>query len=243
MANKKSTPKSKSTKVTTTRRNAKVAPTKPKTAKTAHKANKPEERTRLIACIIGAVAAVILVVILIAGLAHNISQNGKNSLTVKDGDGNKITTQYLGFANYNFQLKIPTGFKSLTETEIKSRYKSIVPEIVYASQDDIVNIAIYPSDTKMKNSEIKDYYINAKNTLAMNGSEILKDDYYTVANHHIGQIIFVNNSTRGLLYNNQISFSQNDKLTIVTFNCDDSQRKKWEPVAKFIIKSLDFTKE
>lgn len=243
MANKKST--SKSTKVTATKHNTKVAPTKPKTTKTTRakrRTQKPEERTRFIACIIGAVAAVILIVILVIGLAHSISENGKNSLTVKDGDGNKIATQYLGFANYNFQLKIPTGFKSLTEAEIKSRYKSVVPEIVYASTDNVVNIAIYPSNTKMKNSEIKDYYLNAKNTLAMNGSEILSDNYYSVAKHNVGQVVFVNNSTRGLLYNNQISFSQDDKLTIVTFNCDDNVRKKWEPVAKFVIKSLDFTK-
>lgn len=243
MANQKTSSKSKSTKVTANKHNIKVAPTKPKTTKSNRSIKSPEERTRLMACIIGVVAAVALIVVLIVGLAHNISQNGKSSLTVKDGEGNKITTQYLGFADYNFQLKIPTGFKSLTEAEIKSRYKSVIPQIVYASQDNVVNIAIYPSDTKMKNSEIKDYYLNAKNTLAMNSSEILKDDYYTVANHHVGQIIFVNNSTKGLLYNNQISFSQDDKLTIVTFNCDDNQRKKWEPVAKFVIKSLDFTKE
>ncbi len=222
--------------------NTKTTPHVKSISAQANPSTKRGKNKNTIAYIIGAVAAAALLIIGVVALANNININGKNSLTVKDGDGKKIATQYLGFDDFSFRLKIPTSFKTLSTTEIEKKYgKDNAPQTVYANDDKTVNIAINPTNDHVANDQVKAHLNTVKSVLKL-GSEIIKDDFYTQGDHNIAAIQLITNGTDGKYYNNMIFFSQNDKLTTVTFNCKEDVRQKWEPVANFVIDSIDFTK-
>ncbi len=254
MATKKST--SASTKSAKPAKTTKTKPTPKPTTKPASTSVKPKQHKttkasatsaksnnkNVIAYIVGAVAAVALIVIGIIALATSINNGGRNSLTVKDGDGNKITTEYLGFDDFNFRLKIPTSFHAMSTDDIIAKYgKDNAPKTVYSNSDNTVNIAISPTDSTVTNDQVKTYLNTAKSVFNV-GGEILADDYFTQGNHNIATLQLVTMGQGGTYYNNMIFFSQNDKLTMVTFNCKYDEREKWQPVGTFILKSIDFTK-
>lgn len=252
MATKKSTPTStKSTKTVKTTKTAK--PTKvnkpnksAKVVRTSNTKTKPTSgksgNKNVIAYIIGAVAAAALLIIAIIALATNINNNGKNGLTVKDGDGNKITAQYLGFDNYNFRLKIPTSFHAMSTDDIIAKYgKENAPQTVYSNADGSVNVTITPTDSTITNDQVKTYLDTAKSVFKL-GGEILDDNYFSQGNHNLATLQLVTDGADGKYYNEMLFFSQDDKLTMVTFICKDAERQRWQPVGSFILKSIDFTK-
>lgn len=256
MANKKTAKTASASKST--------APSKPKTsvARAKHLPRKPISKSasskpssikksaqpksgkgRIVAIIIGIIAAIALVTITIIALVTSIHQNGKNNMVVETGDGERIETHYLGFNDFSFRLKIPKSFHALTEAEIKDKYKNSVPEVVYANNDNTVNIAIDLSDNKVANDDIPTYLTTMKNTIQMlQNSSILSSKDISQGEHNIGTIEFINDSTNGKYYNYTAVFSQNDKLNTVTFNVSDIDRETWQPVATFVINSLDFTR-
>lgn len=260
MATKKPAPKSSSAKAAKTSKPA-ATTTKPKlnktipnkTAKstassTASRSNHKNLKTdkgisRLVAYIIGGVAVAALVIIGIVALAGSMNKNGKNNMTVETGTGEKIETQYLGFDDYKFQLKIPKAFHALTEAEIKQKYNNDVPSVVYADQDNSVNIAISITDKDTDNDKIETYLSTTKNLLSMAGSKILDSKVTKQGNHNIGTLQFVTDSPEGKYYNYIAFFSQDGKLASISFNVKDMDREEWLPVADFVINSLDFTKE
>jgi len=202
-----------------------------------------QSRGRIIAIVIGIIAAIALIAITISALVTSINQNGKNNMVVETGDGERIETHYLGFNDFSFRLKIPKSFHALTEAEIKDKYKNSIPEVVYANADNTVNIAIDLSDNEVANDDIPTYLTTMKNTILMlQNSTILSSKDSTQGEHNIGTIEFINDSTDGKYYNYTTVFSQNDKLNTVTFNVSDIDRETWQPVAAFVINSLDFTR-
>lgn len=219
----------KSTKATT----AKSTPVSTKTAPA-----KPKKETgRIVACIIGVIAVVVLVIIGVYALASNMD-GGKNSLTVKDGDGNKITTSYVAFNDANFRLKIPTDFKALSVKEIEQKYgKQNAPVSAYTNENKDAYIAIAPTDNKLANDQIETYFNTMKTSFEL-VAEVVDSKYYTTGSHNIADIEFVTGDD----YSNTIFFSQDNKLVTIIFECKDSSRKKWQPVGKFIMDSIDFTK-
>lgn len=241
----KSSKTAKTTKVTaSSKTNKTVKTTSPaKTQHTAKSITAKKSNKHVIAYIVGAVAAAALVIICIIALANHINNNGQNALTVKDGNGDKITTQYLGFDNFNFRLKIPTSFHALSVDAIKSKYGSNnAPRTVYANDDESVLIAISPTDSTITNDEVVTYLNTIKSVFAL-GADVIDDSTFTQGNHNVATMQMTTNGDNGeKLYNNLLFFAQEDKLTMVTFSCPESEQKKWEPVSKFIFKSIDFTK-
>ncbi len=208
---------------------------------TSAKAKKPGEAGRIIACIIGAIAFIALVSIVIVMVVNSMNNKGDSSLVVEDGEGNKIKTQYVAFNDNGFRIKVPTDFHALNDAEIKAKYPNESPSVVYANQDNTVNIAISPSDSALTNDQIKTYLDTMKSIFAVSG-EVLKTDYYTQGKYNIATIQLVSKANDGSYYNSMAFFSQDDKLVIVTFNCPDTQREQWQSVSDFVIKSLDFMK-
>lgn len=224
---------------TTTVKSKSVRPTTPKKRHTPTKAS---DQGRIIACVVGAIAAVALIIIGIVALVHSINTNGKNNMTVETGTGEKIETQYLGFEDFAFRIKIPKAFHALTDAEIKNKYFVNIPDIVYTDDANEVNIAILPTDTPLENDQIETYLEATSSTLSMSGSRVLTSKLIKQGEHNIGTIQFITDSTEGKYYNYTAFVSQEGHLTIITFNVKDVERETWQPVADFIMKSLDFVK-
>ncbi len=210
--------------------------TKSTSAGTKNTSTKPKKETgRVIACIIGAIAVIALIIIGIFALVANMD-GGKNSLTVKDGDGNKVTTAYVSFDD--FRLKIPTDFKALSAKEVEQKYgKQNAPKSAYTNEAKDAYIAIAPTDSKLANDQVETYYDTMKASFEL-VAEVIDGKYYTSGSHNIADIEFVTGDD----YSNTIFFSEDNKLVTIIFECKDSVRKKWQPVGKFIMDSIDFTK-
>lgn len=210
----------------------------PSSTKSTKANSKPKKN--LLAWIVGGVIALAVIIVAVVSIVNAVN-NSESNLTVKTGTGDKITTEYVSFDDSNFRLKIPTSFHTLSTDEIKKKYTGEVPKVVYANETNDVNIAISPSDSALANDQIKTYLDTMKSVFTM-GGEVLSDNLTTKDNHNIGSIEIVTEDDSNKYYNHMIFFSQDDTLTIVTFNCNDSERSKWQPVGNFIFDSIKFKK-
>ncbi len=214
--------------------------TKPAKTQTTSTKSNSKPKKNLLAWIVGGVIALAIIIVAVVSIVNAVN-NSESNLTVKTGTGDKITTEYVSFDNSNFRLKVPTSFHTLSTDEIKKKYTGEVPKVVYANETNDVNIAISPSDSALANDQIKTYLDTMKSVFTM-GGEVLSDNLTTKDNHNIGSIEIVTEDDSNKYYNHMIFFSQDDTLTIVTFNCNDSERSKWQPVGNFILDSIKFKK-
>lgn len=165
----------------------------------------------------------------------------KDTLSIENGNGEEITTEYYHIDDNKFFIKIPTNFRTLTATEINKKYSGEVPDTVFANSDNNVNIAISMNDVEVKNEQIKDY-LDVMIELLESSSDIIKSDYYEVNEHNVATIKVTTSGGDGEFYNHMMFFSYEDKLVVIAFNCELSERKVWENVGDFVLDSLYFEK-
>lgn len=241
----KSTKTSKTTKTTKTNKPVKTATsTKSVKATTARPetttaTNQPAKKKNFAKVILWIISLLALAAVLTAIIVCVVNKNNDSSLTVETGKGNKIETVYVGLNDNKFRLKVPKDYKVLSDKEIKDKYGSEAPNVVYASPDDKINVVIKTTQNALSNDQIKEYLDTMKSILGL-GGEVIDTDYYQVDNYNVGTIRLTSNSAEGNYYNHMMFFSQDGKLVIVTFNCPKDLREEYEPVGNFIIKSLNF---
>lgn len=244
-ATKKSDKPSKATQTSskTTKQSTKTTSTSKPAASSSTSSKSTSSKSpkkNLLVWIVGGVIALALIIVAIVCIVNAVN-NSESNLTVKTGTGDEITTEYVSLDDSSFRLKVPTSFHTLSTDEIKQKYTGEVPEIVYANEANDVNIAISPSDSALSNDQIKAYLDTMKSIFTM-GGEVLSDNFTTKDGHNIGSIEIVTEDDNDKYYNHMMFFSQDNTLTIVTFNCKDSDRSKWQPVANFILDSIKFEK-
>lgn len=161
------------------------------------------------------------------------------TLTIRTEKGIEIETEYYGFDNNNFYLKIPKSFKQLDYETITTKYNGNVPNIVFSNDETTINVVVSLTDNEISNTQIKSYK-ETMEKLLKNNSKIIISDLYEVNKHNIGKIKLISNAQDTSIYNNMIFFSYNGKLIIATFNCTTELQKEWQSVGDFIIDSLFF---
>lgn len=214
--------------------------TKPAKTQTTSTKSNSKPKKNLLAWIVGGAIALAVIIVAVVCIVNAVN-NDESKLSIKTGTGDEITTEYVSFDDSSFRLKIPTSFHTLSTDEIKKKYTGEVPQTVYANEANDVNIAISPSDSALSNDQIKTYLDTMKSIFTM-GGEVLSDNFITKDNHNIGHIEIVTEDDDNKYYNHMMFFSQDGTLTIVTFNCNDSDRNKWQPVGNFILDSVKFEK-
>lgn len=201
---------------------------------------------KTVAWIIGGVVIILALVAIAIGIAttnrgDSSSQSDKSNLVVENGKGEEIKTEYYHVDNNKFFIKVPTDFRALSSAEINKKYSGEVPDTVFANSDNNVNIAISVSDTEVKNDQIEEY-LNVMRELLESSSDIISSDYYEVDKHNIATLKVATTGSDGDFYNHMMFFSYEDKLVVIAFNCELSERGNWEKVGDFILKSLYFEK-
>lgn len=231
---------------TTTKPTVKTAETKTVKATAASKPATTTTTTKAQPAKKGNFAKVVLWIISLLAIAAVVTtvvvcfiNKSDNSAYVETSKGEKIETAYVSFNDDKFRLKIPVSYKTLSEAEIKSKYGSEAPDVVYTNDNDTVNIAISTTENNLSNEQIEEYLKAMKSILGL-GGELLGDDHYEVGDHNVATIQLDTKSNEGSYYNNMMFFSVDGKLAIVTFNCTSDLKEEYEPVGKFIIKSLAF---
>jgi hypothetical protein len=113
------------------------------------------------------------------------------------------------------------------------------PSLVYTNDKTTINVALVMNDVTMKNNQIEEYVKTMESTYK-NYSKDVKLNFWERNNHKIGEMEFTTQGSDTEIYNHIITFSVNDKLRLVNFNCTKEQMNEWQKVSKFIMDSIMF---
>lgn len=113
------------------------------------------------------------------------------------------------------------------------------PSLVYTNDKTTINVALVMNDVTMKNNQIEEYVKTMESTYK-NYSKDVKLKFWERNNHKIGEMEFTTQGSDTEIYNHIITFSVNDKLRLVNFNCTKEQMNEWQKVSKFIMDSIMF---
>lgn len=113
------------------------------------------------------------------------------------------------------------------------------PSLVYTNDKTTINVALVMNDVTMKNNQIEEYVKTMESTYK-NYSKDVKLNFWERNNHKIGEMEFTTQGSDTEIYNHIITFSVNDKLRLVNFNCTKEQMNEWREVSKFIVDSIMF---
>ena len=191
-------------------------------------------------CLIISIAVLIIwAIITIPNITktENLSEI-ENTLVITTNNGNNIETQYEMFDG--FKIKIPSEFKIMSDEILNVKYPNgNAPSLVYTNDKTTINVAMVMNDVAMKNSQIEEYVKTMESTYK-NYSKDVKLKFWERNNHKIGEMEFTTEGSDTEIYNHIITFSVNDKLRLVNFNCTKEQMNEWQKVSKFIMDSIMF---
>ena len=191
-------------------------------------------------CLIISIAVLIIwAIITIPNITktENLSEI-ENTLVITTNKGNNIETQYEMFDG--FKIKIPSEFKIMSDEIVKVKYPNgNSPSLVYTNDKTTINVALVMNDVTMKNNQIEEYVKTMESTYK-NYSKDVKLNFWERNNHKIGEMEFTTEGSDTEIYNHIITFSVNDKLRLVNFNCTKEQMNEWQKVSKFIMDSIMF---
>ena len=162
----------------------------------------------------------------------------ETTLVITTNKGNNIKTQYEMFDG--FKIKIPSEFKIMSDEIVNVKYPNgNAPSLVYTNDKTTINVALVMNDVTMKNNQIEEYVKTMESTYK-NYSKDVKLNFWERNNHKIGEMEFTTQGSDTEIYNHIITFSVNDKLRLVNFNCTKEQMNEWREVSKFIVDSIMF---
>ena len=191
-------------------------------------------------CLIISIAVLIIwAIITIPNITktENLSEI-ENTLVITTNNGNNIETQYEMFDG--FKIKIPSDFKIMSDEILNVKYPNgNAPSLVYTNDKTTINVVLVMNDVTMKNNQIEEYVKTMESTYK-NYSKDVKLKFWERNNHKIGEMEFTTEGSDTEIYNHIITFSVNDKLRLVNFNCTKEQMNEWQKVSKFIMDSIMF---
>ena len=191
-------------------------------------------------CLIISIAVLIIwAIITIPNITktENLSEI-ENTLVITTNNGNNIETQYEMFDG--FKIKIPSEFKIMSDEILNVKYPNgNTPSLVYTNDKTTINVVLVMNDVTMKNNQIEEYVKTMESTYK-NYSKDVKLNFWERNNHKIGEMEFTTQGSDTEIYNHIITFSVNDKLRLVNFNCTKEQMSEWREVSKFIVDSIMF---
>ena len=213
--------------------------TKPSTAKATTTAAPKHSASKGVLIAIIAVAIIAVVAGVVACVVTSCI-NKNETVMIENGKGDQVESKYASLEGYKYRILVPTSFKTLTAAEIAEDYgTSDAPELVYANEENTVNVAFSKPNNSLKNDEVKDY-LDAMKTILNTSMDVISAETVEKDGHTVGVLKVVSELDDEKVYNEMAFFSYDDKLAIVTFNCRDKARSEWEKVGSAIIDSLKF---
>lgn len=212
--------------------------TKPNTVKASTATPKHGASKGILIAIIA--IAIIAVVAGVVTCVVTSCMDKNETVMIENGKGEQVESKYASLEGYKYRVLVPTSFKTLTAEEIAKDYgTSEAPELVYANEENTVNVAFSKPNNSLKNDEVKEY-LDAMKTILATSMDVISAETVEKDGHTIGILKVVSELEDEKIYNEMAFFSYDDKLAIVTFNCRDAVRSEWEKVGNSIIDSLKF---
>ncbi|WHX49671.1 hypothetical protein QNH46_03010 [Paenibacillus woosongensis] len=140
------------------------------------------------------------------------------------------------------EVKIPKSFHLMPLEQAKFKYPSEHrPKVIYTSSEGTINMTFNPTDTALELEELPDFMERMADVLRSvqpirnwMGTELIVNP----SGLSMGCIRFVTAGVDGNLYNEMLLFILEGYVIIGAFNCLESDRDAWLPVAKVIVQSL-----
>ena len=222
---------------------AKPTKTTTKTAKTTPNnstKSTPKTSHHIWKIVVAVITAAVVVAVLVFIGAKIIANCADANHSLETGKNEKLDAKYISIDDLKYRILVPADFKSLSAEEIAKDYgTSEAPELVYANEENTVNVAFSKPNNSLKNDEIEEY-LNAMKTILGTSMDVISANMVEKDGHNIGILKIVSELEDEKIYNQMAFFSYDDKLAIVTFNCRDNVRNEWEKVGDSIIDSIKF---
>lgn len=226
---------------------ASVKPKQTKTVKTTTsrttKTNSKSEKSPCRACEIffGIIMIVLALAIATGAIFHMFFGIDRDTVNVSTGTGGNIATKFVNIPDYKISVLVPTSFKELSAEESKPLYNSESIKVAYANDAKTAVVSFSQSGDKFTNEEVEKFINTIRTAVNAAGAKDIQTNFYTVDNHNIGTIKFINGGENiAYPYRYMAVFSEDNKATIVAFECKEELREEWEVVGDAIIKSLTF---
>lgn len=201
--------------------------------------SKNDKKRRIIIEIIGGIILLAIIIFLVFFL------NRKYEVSFYLDNGSDVQVVYVKhnkiIDSNNIKGKVDLGESFVDWYEIVNvKYPNgNAPSLVYTNDKTTINVALVMNDVTMKNNQIEEYVKTMESTYK-NYSKDVKLNFWERNNHKIGEMEFTTQGSDTEIYNHIITFSVNDKLRLVNFNCTKEQMSEWREVSKFIVDSIMF---
>lgn len=135
---------------------------------------------------------------------------------------------------------LPIRFNSMSEDEIREKYKLVIPELVYRNNQDTIQIMFdcideeYATEEVNNTIDILEKYIKKLNK----GNKIIEKGIVENENNTIGWIDFMTLSDKSSFYINYFTLSVNNKNVNGKFVCEYANSSLWKPIFLEILKSI-----
>lgn len=151
-----------------------------------------------------------------------------------------VDMEYISIAGKNFSVKVPESFTLLEDSLKNKKYSGDVPDIVFSNDNATVNLAVSISGAEMSESQVGPFRNHMDNVMESMGCRILSSEEYQVDGHTVANMRFISQAADGEIYNNMAFFSEDGKMTAISFNCTEELREQWQETGDEMIESLVF---
>lgn len=153
----------------------------------------------------------------------------------------KIELETRSLLNDKVELKVPKGFKIMSEEMMKTKYPSESrPTLIYTDETGGINVALNLTQSQASQEMIPSYQEYMVQTFKnlYPSAEWKGSGMKTINGKKVGYLELVTPAMDTEIYNLMFLTDVDGKLLLVTFNCTKKSINEWTPVAKEIMNSL-----
>lgn len=186
---------------------------------------------------------VLVLAVFIAVAVYGLSYIG---VIPEFGPGYSPDMQVQNIFDNKAEILIPTSFSSVPNDIIRTKYPlpfGDLPEMVYSNTDFSINVAFKSSPANAKfNGTAQEFADWMKNTIEKVAPNIkwLSSKVKNIDGKDVVVFEFISPTLDSDIYNQMFYFQREDRMYMVTFNCTDTNQRKWRKTATHILESFNF---
>lgn len=158
--------------------------------------------------------------------------------------GKTVKLAELSLFSDKLSLLIPDSFDVMSDDMAKLKYPTDHrPTLIYTNEDATVNIAFHHTEDAVTDQEIDEYLTLLKQsfTNAYPSAEFYDSDVIKINSKKVGYVELLSQAVDTDIYN-LIWFTVLDgRLLLMSFNCTEELMDDWEPIAKTIMDSQQYS--
>lgn len=139
------------------------------------------------------------------------------------------------------EILLPQTFKVMSEKMVQAKYPNgNRPKLIYTNPEGSVNIAFNHTPSRLQDTQMAQFTAAMKKVLLAQQPKAvwIADGVINSNRKQIGFLEALTPATDTQIYNLMFFVELDGKALLISFNCLEKDRHKWQPLAKEIMKSL-----